>query len=145
MKKLGYLLMMLMMLVGLSLNAQTYGKPYRSPYAGQKNVSGVYQQMPSVSMRSTSTLYSSGSTLPQAAITGTYTADEMNAPARIGPKRVGGSGFADDDDDNPTDKDNEDPNDPGDTVPLGDAVLPLLLCAFAFCGVVYMRKRKAQA
>ncbi len=133
MKKLGYLLMMLMVLVGLSLNAQTYGKPYRSPYAGQKNVSGVYQQMPSVSMRSTSTLYSSGSTLPQAAITGTYTADEMNAPARIGPRRVGeGGGFADD----------EDPDLPGDTVPLGDAVLPLMLCALAFCGVVYLRRRR---
>lgn len=27
--------------------------------------------------------------------------------------------------------------------PLGDAVLPLLLCAFAFCGVIYLRRKKA--
>lgn len=29
--------------------------------------------------------------------------------------------------------------------PLGSPVLPLLLMSLAFCGVVYMRKRKAQA
>lgn len=32
----------------------------------------------------------------------------------------------------------------GDNTPLGDAVLPLLLCAVVFCGVTYFRrKRKA--
>ncbi len=27
--------------------------------------------------------------------------------------------------------------------PLGDAVLPLMLCAFAFCAVTYLRRKKA--
>ncbi len=146
MKKFVYLLMMLLMLCGLSMNAQNYGKPYRPQRNGQPRVTGVYQHMPSVEMRSTSTFGSSGSTLPQAAVTGTYTADELNAPARIGPRRVGeGGGFADGDDDNPDDKDQDPPEDPGDNVPAGSPVLPLLLMSLAFCGVVYMRKRKAQA
>ena len=37
------------------------------------------------------------------------------------------------------------PGQTGDKQPLGDALLPLLLMSLAFCGVVYMRKRKAQA
>jgi len=34
-----------------------------------------------------------------------------------------------------------DPNDTGNT-PVGDAVLPLLLMAAAFGGVIYLRRRK---
>ena len=37
----------------------------------------------------------------------------------------------------------EDPVVPeGDPTPLGDAVLPLMLCALAFCGVIYLRRRR---
>ena len=31
----------------------------------------------------------------------------------------------------------------GDELPVGDAVLPLMLMALAFCGVIYLRRRKA--
>lgn len=37
-----------------------------------------------------------------------------------------------------------DPNDPGN-VPIGDAVLPLMLFAAGFAGVIYVRRRKARA
>ena len=30
-----------------------------------------------------------------------------------------------------------------DNTPVGDAVLPLMLMALAFCGVIYLRRRKA--
>ena len=32
---------------------------------------------------------------------------------------------------------------PPDPTPLGDAVLPLLLMALAFCGITYLRRKKA--
>ena len=141
MKKLGFILMALMLLSGLSINAQTYGKPYRSPYTQKQGVYGN-SQVPTITMRSTSTMYGSGSMLPQAAITGTYTADEMSASVCVSrPRRIGGSGFADDDDENPEDKDNTPPEDPGDTVPLGDGVWPLLLLACAYLIVRVTRKR----
>ena len=42
----------------------------------------------------------------------------------------------------------EDQNNPeildGDN-PIGDAVLPLFLCALAFCGVVYLRRKRSEA
>ena len=39
------------------------------------------------------------------------------------------------------------PDEPGqsDEFPVGDALLPLLLMAVAFCGVVYLRRRKSTA
>jgi len=140
MKKFMYLLMALMLLCGLSMNAQTYGKPYRPQYTQRQHFSG-YSQAPTVIMRSTSTLSGSGSTLPQAAITGTYTADQMNAATR-GPRRVGeGGGFADQDD-YEDDKDDPNPDLPGDNVPIGDALLPLMLCALAY--LIFRARKRAK-
>ncbi len=34
------------------------------------------------------------------------------------------------------------PSYPTDPSPLGDAVLPLMLCAFTFCAVTYLRRKK---
>lgn len=133
MKKFGYLLMMLMLLSGLSLSAQNYGKPYRPQHTQKQQNMYDYSQTPTVTMRSTSTFGSSGSALPQAAVTGTYTADQMNAPAHPGHlRRDMDGGF----------EDEEDPEIPEIPFPLGDAVLPLLLMALAFCGVVYFRRRR---
>jgi len=139
MKKLGFILMALMLLSGLSMNAQTYGKPYRSPYTQKQSVYG-YTQVPTVTMRSTSTMYGSGSALPQAAITGTYTADEMSASVCASrPRRIGG-GWADEDEDEEQ-KDDPAPELPGDTVPLGDGLWPLMLLACAYLIVRVTRKR----
>ena len=40
------------------------------------------------------------------------------------------------------------PNDPSEKIPqepIGDAVLPLMLCAFAFCAVTYLRRKRSAA
>ena len=121
MKTLRYLLIILGMASFLSVQAQ-----------------GI-AQMPSSSFRSTSTMVGSGSTLPTAAHTGvrvtgtmvgTYDdasyASRSNRPRRIGGNTSGGSG------------DREDPYED----PLGDAILPLMMMALAFCGVVYLRRKK---
>lgn len=95
-----------------------------------------YAEKPSVVFQSTSTMMGSGSTYSAnptlntdgtaAYEGGSYTS--AKAPLIGGPRR------------NPSVDDKDEGN-----VPISDAVLPLLLCALAFCGVVYLRKRKAQA
>ncbi len=59
-----------------------------------------------------------------------YNPSEAASPAKAGggPRKIGPSV-------------SETP-DPTDQVPVGDAVLPLMLMALAFCGIVYYRRRK---
>ena len=82
--------------------------------------------------QSTSAMQGTGSSLtPQVTAVGATTAQEMAttttgnpAKAPTGPRRI-------------------EPLTPtGDPNPLGDAVLPLLLMAFAFCGYLYLRRKK---
>ena len=96
--------------------------------------------------KSTSAMQTSGSTYtPQVtevgatAVAGSATTTESYSPAKApgGPRKVegvgggeGGSGHS-----------NPGTGDPGS--PIGDAVLPLLFLSLAFCGVIYLRRRKA--
>ena len=102
MKALRYLLMMLAVTGVLSVSAQTpqYGKPYK-PY-GRSNREVVQQQaqMPVATMSSTgSVMMETGSTLPQAAVTGTSTTyDNGGRPGKIR-RDVGGGGTTEDEDD----------------------------------------------
>lgn len=84
-------------------------------------------QLPEVQMQSTSVMMSSGSSLPQAAVTGVVTTDEAPARANIGQPRRGRPG---------------DWTDPYKD-PIGDAVWPLMLlaCAYLIIRVVRARKR----
>ena len=82
--------------------------------------------MPEAQMYSTSAMLGSGSSLPQAAVTGTTTTYDEPSPTITGPKRA-------------RPEDNKDPYDD----PLGDAVLPLLLLAAGYMLFV-ARKRRAQ-
>ena len=92
------------------------------------------QEQPKAQFQSTSTMKTSGSVYAsQPAINADGTAYNPSAvanPAQSGPRRS-----------------KENPNDPGSTTdegsPVGDAVLPLMLMALAFCGIVYYRRRKA--
>lgn len=86
--------------------------------------------------RSTSTMTGSGSAyMPEVTSVGSAEASEMattttaGSPAKApgGPRR----GKIDGADDKPSDQS-----------PIGDAVLPLMLMAFAFGGVVYLRRRQ---
>lgn len=88
----------------------------------------VSECAPFACFKSTSTISGSGSTLPCAAETGVYTTVGDEAPrSGSGPRRVGGWG-------------DNNAGDPG-AVPLGDAVLPLLLLAAGY-GFFIARKRR---
>lgn len=86
--------------------------------------------------QSTSTLQGSGSAYtPQVTAVGAVTASEMAtttyspAKAPSGPRK----GFIDPS--NPGNQSNE--------FPIGDAVLPMLLCAVVFCGVIALRRKRS--
>ena len=120
MKALRYLLMVMAMVSVLGAYAQ-----------------GLAQQ-PEATMQSTSTMVGTGSSLPQAAVTGTTLAGETPAaysPGRAGKirKDVGGGGTTED----------EDPDEQDEPFPLGDAALPLMLLAsvYALMRVILIRKR----
>ena len=92
-------------------------------------------QQPQTQMRSTSTLAPVGSTLPQAAATGTYTTYSA-APGKGGLRRdVGGGG---------TTEDETEPTVPTEPFPLGDGLLPLLIMALGFIGIIYLRRRRVE-
>ena len=113
MKTLRYLLMVIAMVSVLSVKAQSTA------------------QLPEVQMQSTSVMVSSGSALPQAAVTGTYMTGETpgtySAAGHHGHIRRG------------LDGDDEDKDKPGQPFPVGDALWPLILAAAVYG--VYRRKR----
>jgi hypothetical protein len=85
--------------------------------------------MPEAHMYSTSTMVGSGTSLPQAAVTGTSTTyDQSHTPS--GPRRII-------DEEDEKDKENDGWKDPG--LPIGDAVLPLLLLAAGYA--IYLRRK----
>ena len=90
------------------------------------NAQNIYA-MPSAQMSSTSAMVGSGSSLPQAAISGTHTTydSDSSATPSNGPRKA-------------RPEDWEDPYED----PLGDAVLPLLLLAAGYC-LFIVRKRRA--
>lgn len=94
-------------------------------------------QLPQAQMKSTSVMVSSGSTLPQAAVTGTFTADETSVN---GPKKGIRRSTLEEDDDpfgGETIGGTDNPIEPG--TPIGDAMWPLILAAAVYG--VYRRKR----
>ena len=100
------------------------------------SVLGVYAQgtaqFPEATMQSTSTMVGTGSTLPQAAVTGTTVADEtVGRPGQI--RRIGGGNSSGGPDDR------EDPY----KDPIGDAwPLALLACAYLIVRVARRRALK---
>lgn len=85
--------------------------------------------------QSTSTMQGTGSTLaPQVTPVGATSVGEMasttssaaNAAGR--PRKVI--------------EDNSDPGQLDESSPIGDAVLPMLFLSLAFCGVIYLRRRR---
>lgn len=144
MKTLRYLLIVIGVLSVVSVAAATFGTTYQPQRRGIQ-YTRHYAEMPTLAMGSTgSVMMKSGSALPIAAVSGTTTADDY-APS--GPRRAKKE---DPDPSNPfyneTTGENENiggtgnPNEPG--TPIGDAILPLMVMALAFCGVVYLRRKK---
>ena len=115
MKKI-MMVIMAVALVALPIMAQSFGE----------------QEQPKAQFQSTSVMQTSGSVYAsQPAINEDGTAYNPSLAAQTqtqtpsGPRKVA-------------------PKDGGETdFPIGDAVLPLMLMAMAFCGIVYYRRRKA--
>ena len=128
MKALRYLLSLIAILSVVSVSAATFGKPYQPQRRGIQ-YTRHYAEMPTLSMSTmNASMMKSGSALPMAAVTGTTSADDY-APSS-GPRRAKkevnpftGEGTA---------GDIGNPLEPA--VPLGDAILPLLLLACAYIG-----------
>ena len=91
-----------------------------------QGVKSISETVPELPFQSTSSIACSGSTLPQAAITGVVIVEEENTGRPQGPRRVGGWG-------------DNNAGDPG-AVPVGDAVLPLLLLAVGYVAIVTRKK-----
>lgn len=133
MKALRYLLMMVAVMGVLSASAQLpkYGTTYKPRNIAVCSNTQTTVLMPEATIGSTgSALMTTGSSLPQAAVTGTTTTyDHPGGPAKMR-RDVGGGGTADD----------EDPDAPEEPFPLGDAALPLMLLALMYA-VYKVRKR----
>ena len=137
-KTLRYLLMTIAILGVLSVKAQThqYGATHYSNHE-QAIYTGVQvnPQMPTATMGYTNSDYmTSGSTLPQAAVTGVTTADGQESSGRNGHIR---RGLGDGDDDVTIPDDNANP----DATPIGDAAIPLMLLT---CAYLIIRVRRAK-
>lgn len=134
MKTLRYILSLIAILSVVSVAAATFGKPYQPQGHGVQYASS-YTQMPTLPMSSTgSAMMRSGSTLPMAAVSGTTTADDYTPARSSRPRRVGeDEGF----------EGGDEPDVPANPFPLGDAMLPMLLCAAVFCGAIAIRRKRS--
>ena len=139
MQQIKYILIVIGLVSVVSVMAATFGKPYQPQRRGAQYANN--SAMPTLSMSTlNAAMMSSGSALPMAAVTGTTTADQT-APSS-GPRRAkmdDDEGCADTD---PTPGQGDTPPElPGDTVPIGDAVLPLMLFISAYCGFIALRRK----
>ena len=111
MKALRYLLISIAILSVVSISAQ--------------ESTDNWGKLPDAKMHSTSVMQGSGSELPQAAVTGTYTTEETQETAqKSGPRRERPGHWTD------------------PYTPIGEALLPLALLALAYAGFVIIRKRQ---
>ena len=137
-KTLRYLLMTMAILGVLSVSAQTH-QYVTTHYSGHEQATYTVQvnpQMPTATMGYTHSDYmTSGSNLPQSAVTGTSTTyDEGSGPRKGGPRRAADEGEGD----TPPD----DPHGPMED-PIGDAAIPLALLACAYVCVRAFRRKRA--
>lgn len=136
-KALKYLLIVFTTLGVLSVNAQThqYGATHTTSHE-QAAYTGVHvnPQMPTATMGYSHTDYmTSGSSLPQSAVTGTSTTyGEGGGPRKVGLRKVGeDDGF----------ETGETPDDQEEPFPIGDAAWPLALLALAYSIMRVVRRR----
>lgn len=134
MQQIKYILIVIGLVSVVSVMAATFGKPYQPQRRGAQYAQN-YSEMPTLSMSTmNAAMMSSGSALPMAAVTGTTTADDYTPARSSRPRRVEGSGTEGDDD----------PDEPGEPMPIGDAVLPLMLFACAYFIWRATRKRRVK-
>ena len=141
--------MMMAVLLVLLGTMQAAAVEYKNSYQRQGIMNSHSQpvsptraaMMPNAAFQSTSTMPFTTRTEAENTLNANGT---VNAGAYgIGKNNVSGGprrGTKSDNGIDPPDDESEDDDENGS--PIGDAVLPLLLCALAFCGVVYMRRRR---
>ena len=125
MRKKRFLLMILAAaLMALPALAQTFGTQQA--------------EQPNAAFQSTSTMSGSGSSYSANPTlnndgTATYDGATYSSSQNKGPRRAK--------------MDGEDPitPDPSSKIPVGDALLPLLLMSLAFCGYIYLRRKRSAA
>ena len=145
MRKKRFLLMILAAaLIALPALAQNFGKPYKPKYdQAQKQQVVATTTAPSATFQSTSTMSGSGSAYsanPSLNGNGTATYAAPSGPRRAkmdDPTPSSGNPFSG----GGQDPEQTDPNED----PLGDALLPLLLMSLAFCGYIYLRRKRSEA
>ena len=116
-----------MLLVPLAVFAQRYNTQ-------QPSYGAV---APSVTFRSTSGTYMSSGSTYSSAVFEIGSSSPAHAPAGSGPRK---SGFNDITTGDPTGEGGYDPSNP--TLPLGDALMPLMLMALAYMVIRVRRKRQ---
>ena len=120
----------LLAIMPIAMSAVEFKNTYH-PVEYDQQQARVYTEAPAAVFQSTSTLAGSGSAwsaTPMLGEDGTAMlegASEDPKHAQGGIRRV------------------VTPGNEGNKQPIGDAVLPLMLMAIAFCGVVYLRRKKA--
>ena len=97
--------------------------------------------MPSAAFQSTSTMSGSGSSYSSNPMLNSDGTAAYNDGASSPAKAPGGPHRAPD----PISLDDDIPEGGGLYTPLGDAALPLLLMSLAFCGYIYLRRKRAAA
>ncbi len=120
MKTMRYLLITFAMMMVMSISAQEFA------------------EMPRAEFHSTSSMVTSGSTLPQAAQSGAYTTYDTDYSGRSnkpGIRTAGGGGSS-----SGGPEDREDPY----YTPIGEGMWALLFCAAVFSGVIAFRRKRQQ-
>ena len=130
------------MLMVLPALAQNYGNPYK-PASNRSGMPQVEATAPASSFQSTSAMTGSGSSYSANPTLNSDGTASYNGASTSGPRHAkkdgegeggGGGGIGAIDPEEYEEKPLE--------TPLGDAVLPLMLMSLAFCGVIYLRRRK---
>ena len=103
-------------------------------------VSAQIAQQPVCEFRSTSAMVSSGSTLPMSAQTGVVvgvSSPTARTSVHGGRVKRDSNPFGDE-----TVETIDNPNQPG--TPIGDGVVPMLICAMLFAGIVVLRRKREE-
>ena len=117
-------------IVAVELSAQTYGKTYTPASRDYEASIQSQQAIQSHQIMSSGKTYNGTVYEPFSSVT-------PSEQSEVGTNQSGTKAKAKRDFINPSDPGNQ-----SNESPIGDAVLPLLLCAVAFCGVVTLRRKR---
>ena len=123
----------LLAVLPIAMSAVEFKNTYR-PIGYDQQRARVYTEAPATVFQSTSTLAASGSAWSATPMLGEDGMAYNPSVNPSGPRKM----RMEDDEDEPAVIET-----PTGKQPIGDAVLPLMIMALAFCGVVYLRRRKA--